>query len=236
MPEIVGLAICKNEDLWIHHAVSNVLGFVDRLTVIDNDSTDGTMDILRGFGSAITVEHVHGLDGLRSVHGKFIEPLAGKDIWMFAVDGDEVFDPVGLSTMRTLLKAGEFNRWWHLRGRFFHATEMDIAKRTAKGHHTRMYKHPFTGKVNSAYTDYDWEDCPLRCMHMRHLRRSTQELEATAGCRLGMSDQLGRGSRADRGGRDDRSYRLKYRKGEIAQIGTVPFFGNSFMPSASPNV
>jgi glycosyltransferase involved in cell wall biosynthesis len=92
--EIIALSVCKNEDLWIRHAVENVLNFADRVTVLDNGSTDGTMDILRGFGSEIELHQEHDL---RAVHGRFIEPHAGKNVWMFGFDGDEVYDADGVS-------------------------------------------------------------------------------------------------------------------------------------------
>ncbi len=42
---------CKNEESWIGHAIQSVLDFIDdpEIVVVDNESTDGSMEIVRMF-------------------------------------------------------------------------------------------------------------------------------------------------------------------------------------------
>jgi len=247
---IHALSVVKNEDLHIKHAVSNVLEFADTVTVVDNGSTDGTLDILRGFGTAITLcRQPH----LPLVHREHIEQWAGKNVWLFGFDGDEIYDPAGLLEIRQRLRAGEFDDFWQVRGRFFHITE--IAGSRAKGYHAppsrnptkffnfskleswlgdgfrawflskgRIYRPGVRGSQSHLFAEMPWDETPLRCIHKRHCQRSSQEPVKTRGCRLGMEDAMGRGSRKDRGGKDDKSIRLTYRVGDISEIDITPFF------------
>lgn len=51
---------CKNEEQWIGHSIQSVLDFIDNPEIIiaDNDSTDDSMDIVRGFESWHNIKRI----------------------------------------------------------------------------------------------------------------------------------------------------------------------------------
>ena len=49
--QIVGIVLVRNEDRFVRQAVSNILGFCDRILLVDNGSRDQTPLILRELAS-----------------------------------------------------------------------------------------------------------------------------------------------------------------------------------------
>ena len=47
MNEIIGICLFKNEDIYAKRVVSNIIDFCDKLIIIDNESTDDTLEIVR---------------------------------------------------------------------------------------------------------------------------------------------------------------------------------------------
>ena len=41
--EIIGIALVRNEDIFVERALRNTIDFCDRLIVADHQSTDGTL-------------------------------------------------------------------------------------------------------------------------------------------------------------------------------------------------
>ena len=50
------------------------------------------------------------------------------------VDGDEIYDPVGLARLREELLAGRYDDWWLMFGNVLNCTAIDQAAGTATGH------------------------------------------------------------------------------------------------------
>ena len=46
MTKIIGITLCKNEDIYIKKAIEHTIDFCDEFIVLDNYSTDNTWDIL----------------------------------------------------------------------------------------------------------------------------------------------------------------------------------------------
>jgi hypothetical protein len=46
--QVVGIALVRNEDLYVERALRNVAAFCETIHVVDHMSTDGTWEILRG--------------------------------------------------------------------------------------------------------------------------------------------------------------------------------------------
>ncbi len=131
---VVGILLVKDEDLFVETAVRNVLAFCDEFIAVENGSKDGTAGILDSlaleFDGRLTC---HRVDHPRVSH-ELIAPLAGSDTWVFAVDGDEIYDPAGLVRLRVRLEAGEFDRQWVVFGNVLNVRHLDPAHGLATGH------------------------------------------------------------------------------------------------------
>lgn len=132
-PTIVGAMIVRNEDLWIEQAVRNIVGFCDVLHIGDNGSTDETREILE----RVTSDHPHvelrGVPDMRQSHA-VVEQYAGADVWVFGVDGDELYDPFGLERLRAELLAGVYSDRWRVKSNVLNAVSVDAEAGTATGY------------------------------------------------------------------------------------------------------
>lgn len=239
---VVGVVMVKNEDLYIEAVLKAMKGFCDKIIVLDTGSTDDTRMLVREQGIELIIE-----PNLKRTH-HYIQPYVGrKGVWLFGVDGDEIYDAARLLRLRHQLEAGKYEEASQVQGWYLHATE--IGSVTAKGYlgppshtPTKLYNmgqipswpvdgertlfHPKTlkrtGEKVRALPD-TWQETPLRCIHTRFLCRSTQENPDTEGARLHPEDLIGKGSKADRGDSDKRNERLMYRKGGCVEVDIWPF-------------
>ncbi|TVP42157.1 MAG: glycosyltransferase [Gemmatimonadales bacterium] len=132
---IIGIALLRNEENFVAWSLANVAGFCDELIVVDNGSMDQTaprLEALRGRFPWVTV---HRTEDPNTSH-RFVEGFAGERVWVIGVDGDEVYDPEGLSRLRPRILAGEFDRWWSLAGHSLHTTSLDPEGGRATGYPT----------------------------------------------------------------------------------------------------
>lgn len=131
---IVGIALVRDEDLFVEQAVRNVLDFCDELLVVDNGSRDRTVPILE----LLVAEHPGKLSLHRVADPSFshdlIKGYAGQRVWIFGVDGDELYDPAGLREFRRTLLAGELDDCWLVRGNAVHCVALDDARTRAVGY------------------------------------------------------------------------------------------------------
>jgi hypothetical protein len=216
MTRIVGIVLVKNEDLFVEQAVRNVVDFCDELILADNGSTDGTGAILARLAA-------HHPDKVRlrpvtlpSESHDLIAPLAGQDVWVFGVDGDELYDPDGLRAFRPRLLAGEFDDSWLIRSNALHIVELTEGRASGymappapsmvKLHNFALIEswdgpHPerlhgneglrFKPGREERKLDLGrvelWETAQLRALHVCFLRRSS--LEAEPGQRVTIRDR-----------------------------------------------
>jgi glycosyltransferase involved in cell wall biosynthesis len=130
---IVGIFLVRDEDLFVEQAVRNVSAFCDELLLVDNGSRDETPRILARLAEALPIPAaVHRVRHPSRSH-ELIAPLAGDDVWIFGVDGDELYDPSGLAALKPRLVGGEFDDAFQIRGNVLHCTELDVAGRRARG-------------------------------------------------------------------------------------------------------
>ncbi len=205
MTKIVGIFLVKNEDRFIKNALENVLDFCDEIIVLDNNSTDNTYTILEGIQKENSTKiNLHKIDDALSSHG-FIEKYANTDTWIFAVDGDEIYDKQGLKTFREEILTGKYKKYWKIFGNCIHVNKIDEDERSVYGymtppsrsitklqnfnaiikwdehterlHGTKMeFKEDF--KENSVFLlhdIYNWENSVFRCLHMCFVNRSSKD-------------------------------------------------------------
>src|SRR5882757_9895883 len=132
--KIVGIVLVRNEDIFVERAICNAIDFCDALIVADHLSTDQTPAIVQRLAEKYPEKiRVTRINEARESHF-LISGYANSRTWIFAVDGDELYDPNGLSVMRRELLAGKYDRWWLLFGNVLNCTEIDEAKGTATGY------------------------------------------------------------------------------------------------------
>jgi glycosyltransferase involved in cell wall biosynthesis len=134
MTRIVGIMLVKDEDLFVEQAVRNVLDFCDEIFLADNGSRDGTIGIF----DSLVAEHPNKLRLHRIAHPReshdLVKGFAGEPVWVFGVDGDELYDPAGLAQMRTQLLAGGHDEAWLVRGNVLHCLDLGADRSTARGY------------------------------------------------------------------------------------------------------
>lgn len=132
--KIAGIALLRNEENFAVWSLMNALALCDEIVVLDNESTDGTAEKLaalaRRFPDRITV---HRVPDANDTH-RFVQPYVDTPTWVFGVDGDEVYDPVGLARLRKRIFAGEFDPLWRIQGAVLHAVSVDLNRGRAKGY------------------------------------------------------------------------------------------------------
>lgn len=79
---------------------------------------------------------------------------------MLAVDGDEIYDPLGLNQLRPRLLSGEFDAYWRIYGHVLHVTRLNRRRHWAEGY-TSPPAHPMTKLYNLAAVDH-WDHAPQR--------------------------------------------------------------------------
>ena len=130
--KIVGICLCKDEEHFVAWSICNILDFCDRIIVMDNFSSDRTREIV----TAIAKKHPHvdilDVDSPNDTH-KYIQEYMGSATWVFGVDGDEIYDPVGLKELRAQILSGELDNFWQIDGHMLHVVAIDEEKVTATG-------------------------------------------------------------------------------------------------------
>jgi len=132
---IVGIVLVRNEENFVTWAIENAIGFVDEMLVIDNLSRDATPARL----AALAARHPK----LRLIRdsqpdrtNRHLQSYIGEDVWVFGLDGDEIYDPDALQRLRPRVLAGEFASRWAVFGHSLHPTVLDLDSRRAVGYVT----------------------------------------------------------------------------------------------------
>ncbi len=130
---IVGLFMVKNEDVYIEQAIRNVADFCNVIFVDDHQSTDETPQIVARLSKEFDHIHVRTIEDTIESNEK-IAPYFGTNTWVFAVDGDELYDRDGLAEMRRRLESGEFDDRWLIFGNALHVHKFNHETRMAEGY------------------------------------------------------------------------------------------------------
>jgi glycosyltransferase involved in cell wall biosynthesis len=205
-PRIVAVVLIKNEDLFIERVIRNVLDFCDRIHVADHRSTDGTPAILRRLaaehpkieyhvvdhpsashdmiaGYAGTPTWIMGVDGdevydperLAQLRGDL---LAGKYDGTFKMLGNvlnvrrldlerQVARGYLAPPCRSMVKLYNFN-----------AIEAWPPPCPERLHGGVITYRPGYGEQSwrALHHEFDWDQTPLRCLHLCFTHRSSRDL------------------------------------------------------------
>lgn len=133
-PAIVGITLVRNEDLFVDRAVRNAIDFCDVLIIADHCSTDNTPAILERMAADFPEKvKLVRIEDTRESHF-LINAYANTPTWIFAVDGDEIYDPAGLARFRTEVLDGKYDHSWIVFGNVLNCVAIDPAARTATGY------------------------------------------------------------------------------------------------------
>jgi glycosyltransferase involved in cell wall biosynthesis len=132
-PRIVAIVLVRNEDRFLHRAITNVAEFCDEILIADHRSADGTWEIAQELSRTLPHVHAHRIQDARESNA-MIAPFAGTPTWIFGVDGDEIYDPAGLARLRAQLFAGKFDPWWVVFGNVLNCTALDPVAGSARGY------------------------------------------------------------------------------------------------------
>lgn len=157
---IVGIMLVRNEDLYVERAVRSVISFCDRLLVANHESRDGTRKILSDLSGQFGNLEVVDISCPSESH-QLVAHYAGSRCWVFAVDGDEIYDPNGLSKLRWRLATGEFDAYWQVFGNVLNCVQVNWDAAEARGYLAppcRSMTKLFNFQAIDAWTG----DCPER--------------------------------------------------------------------------
>jgi hypothetical protein len=109
------------------------MDFCDEIIVTDNLSNDKTAEKVKLLSRQHAKIKYHRIDKISDSH-ELIKEYAGKNVWIFGVDGDEIYDSEGLISFRKELLAGIYDKWWMILGNVLHCTGFDNVKKMVTGH------------------------------------------------------------------------------------------------------
>jgi glycosyltransferase involved in cell wall biosynthesis len=132
-PRIVAVILIRNEDLFIERVIRNVLDFCDRIHVADHRSIDGTSAIVRRLAAEHPKVEYRVVDHTSESHD-MIAGYAGTPTWVMGVDGDEIYDPEGLSRLRPDLLAGRYDGSFQVKGNVLNVRRLDPSRQVAYGY------------------------------------------------------------------------------------------------------
>ena len=112
--QIVGISLVRNEDIFITQAITNVADFCDKIIILDNLSTDNTWREIEALKTTFPNVEAYQINDYRQSHN-YISDYVGTNTWILGVDGDEIYDPKGLSQLRKDIFSGKFDEL----GQFF---------------------------------------------------------------------------------------------------------------------
>jgi hypothetical protein len=131
--KIIGIFLVRNEDIYFKQTVLNILDFCDRILIADNYSTDRTWTQAQNLAKGNDKIECHRIQRTHDSH-EMIKEYAGTDTWVFGVDGDEIYDPAGLSLFKEELFEGKYDDWWVVFGNVLNCTKIDLEKKEAEGY------------------------------------------------------------------------------------------------------
>lgn len=131
--QVIGIVLVRDEDVYIERAVRNVLDFCDRVIIADNYSRDRTWEIVQRLARESGKIECRRIRRTGESHA-LVQPYAGTRTWVFGVDGDEIYDPVGLARFRGTLLSGRYDDSWVIFGNVLNCVTLDPEGKDATGY------------------------------------------------------------------------------------------------------
>lgn len=157
---IVGIVLARDEEFYLGTVLRNIVPFCDHVIIADHGSTDDTGEIARQFAAGAPSAEYHFITDPRYSHD-LLRKYAGRKVWIFGVDGDEIYDPIGLSILKKQITVDRYDRWWMILGNVMNCVEIDKTHMKAKG-----YLSPPCRSMTKLYNFHaisDWRGkCPER--------------------------------------------------------------------------
>jgi len=109
-PELVCIARCKDEIHIIKEWVES-MPFVDLFCIVDNGSTDGTLEYLKSINNVVVVQ-TRGLHEGRDCSLALNVALAHNPKWVLKMDCDEIFDDNAKKNFHKILRQNKFDSFF----------------------------------------------------------------------------------------------------------------------------
>lgn len=211
---VIGSMLVHNEDVFVEQAIRNAAQFCDRIHAVDHMSADETWPILRGLAREFDNLDVRRVRHARVSH-ELLEPYVGTDTWALRIDGDELYDPMRLAALRESLEDGSYSGVFRILGNVLHAAHVDRATSSASGYLSPPSRpisalyylgalDSWTGcperlhsgrtefrsgydwrRLYPLYEQFEWDESPLRCLHVCFVRRSSIDVDDSPRANLG---------------------------------------------------
>jgi glycosyltransferase involved in cell wall biosynthesis len=96
----------KDESRWIVEVLESILPVCEKVFILDDHSTDGTVELCRSFNRVTVLESpFEGVDEARDKTWLMAQVLSVHDAeWVLMIDGDEVLESAGPQKIRRLLQ------------------------------------------------------------------------------------------------------------------------------------
>lgn len=91
--KLIAILRVKDEILHIEKCLSRLTELVDEIVILDNGSTDGTLEMYSNFTKVVEIIHTVGFDEGRDKIMLHEAAKKRKPDWILWLDGDEVFEP-----------------------------------------------------------------------------------------------------------------------------------------------
>lgn len=110
--KLVGMLRVKDGEPFIRACLANMSELVDELVVVDNGSTDGTLELLRESPIVTRLECTHGFNEGRDRNLMYAMAREQGADWLLWLDCDEVFEPrVTRSVLAEMMQSERANRY-----------------------------------------------------------------------------------------------------------------------------
>ncbi len=159
---IVGICLVRNEERFLDLVLTNIIDFCDQILIADNKSTDRTLEIANRWANEHASVSVTSIDHPVESH-TMLMPFVNTQTWVFAVDGDELYDPHGLTGLRRQILAGSHDAYWRIIGNVLNCRDLDMKQGRARG-----YLSPPSRSVTKLYNFNaikDWSGVPGERLH-----------------------------------------------------------------------
>lgn len=131
--QIVGICLVRNEERFFNLVLANIKDFCDQILIADHKSTDTTSDIAQHWAQENGTISFRSIGHPAESHA-MVMPYVDSNTWVFAVDGDEIYDRQGLVTLRQSILEGNYDAYWRVIGNVLNCTALDLTAKRANGY------------------------------------------------------------------------------------------------------